>query len=463
MVFLLNESFRLCGWEKLPFALADRKTGDVRFLPKKLFLLLYRCDGRHELQPSALTEEKRSLLDSLHKEGIVRVCENAPLPPDDSFYRDYPARFKASAQWSITGSCNCSCRHCLLRSSENAMGQLSTADCLEIIRQLGECGIRKVSLTGGEPLVRRDFFQLLDALTAQEIVVTTIYTNGLLVSDELLNGLSARGMRPLFQMSYDGTGRHDWLRGQPGAEKAVLRAFERCCEHGFPTSSAMCLHRENTACLAESVRLLASLGCSGLKVSGLRDQGAARQLQDVILNRDELFSVLLDYLPRFFEDGAPMDLMLDGLFAYSKRDGKVFIPFERDASAAPEACLLCGHVRHSLYISPEAQLLPCMSMAGTAAADRFPNLLRTPLRELLHRSEYLDVCDLRLSDYLARNPDCADCADRASCGGGCRALALGDQGCDYLARDDWTCGYFREGWKEKLHACLAGLGIRTKA
>lgn len=459
MYFLLNDRYSLCGWEKLPFALTDRLSGEVRFLPKRDFLLLYRCDGRHLLLPETMTEEERALLDQWLSAGLIRICTDPVGTDEMPVYREYPARFKASAQWSVTGSCNCSCRHCLLSAPENAMEDMATSDCLEIIRQLGECGIRRVSLTGGEALLRPDFFRLLDALTEQEISVTTVYTNGLLISDSLLKRFEDRKLRPLFQMSYDGHGMHDWLRGLSGAEDAVLRAFVCCREHGFHTSAAMCLHRRNTDCLAESVRLLASLGCSGLKVSGLRPQGNAARLEEVILSREEFFSFCLDYLPLFFEDGAPMDLMLDGLFAYRHSDRQYFIPFERDCRAKAEACLLCDHIRQSLYISPEGQVLPCMSMAGTAAAVGFPNLLQTPLRDILSRSEYLDRCDLRLSDYLAHNPECADCEDRISCGGGCRALALGNSGCDYLAKDLWTCGYFRGGWREKLHACLKRHGL----
>ena len=456
MRYLLNEGFRLCGWEKLPFALADRRTGEVRFLPKELFLLLYRCDGRHELSPAALTEAEHARLEALQREGLVRPCaagEEAPA------YRAYPARFKASAQWSVTGRCNCRCRHCLLDAPAGALPEPDTAACLEIIRQLGECGVRQVSLTGGEPLLRGDLFTLLDALREQEICVTTIYSNGLLVSDALLDALEERGLRPLFQLSYDGLGAHDRLRGLPGAEDAALRAFERCRAHGFPTAAAMCLYRGNADRLAGSVTLLRSLGCTALKVSGLREQGAARRLGDEILSQEELFTLLLDYIPRFFADGAGLDLMLDGLFAWNVREGRCFIPFERGGGAEPSACLLCAHVRRSFYISPEGRVLPCMSMAETAAAEDFPSLLETPLREILSRSEYFERSDLRLSDYLAHNPDCAACPDRLLCAGGCRALALGEGGRDYLAKDLWACRYFRDGWRERMHACLARLGL----
>lgn len=55
----------------------------------------------------------------------------------------------------------------------------------------------------------------------------------------LLDALEARGIRPEFNMSFDGVGTHDWLRGIDGAERDVERAFLLCRERGFPTGAEM--------------------------------------------------------------------------------------------------------------------------------------------------------------------------------------------------------------------------------
>ena len=52
-------------------------------------------------------------------------------------------------------------------------------------------GVRKIRLTGGEPLVRRDFLEIVDALLERGIMIPTIYSNGRLVTDELLDTLAA--------------------------------------------------------------------------------------------------------------------------------------------------------------------------------------------------------------------------------------------------------------------------------
>lgn len=140
------------------------------------------------------------------------------------------------------------------------LGELDHESVMGIVQQLGECGVRSVTLTGGEPLVRRDFLEIVDALLERGIMIPTIYSNGRLVTDELLDALEARGIRPEFNMSYDGPGYHDWLRGVPGAEGYAEAAFLRCRERGFPTGAEMCIFGDNKNSLRESVRRLANWG-----------------------------------------------------------------------------------------------------------------------------------------------------------------------------------------------------------
>lgn len=71
----------------------------------------------------------------------------------------------------------------------------------------------QVSLTGGEALTRRDFFEIVDALLEHGIVITLIYSNGALVNENVLKEFENRKIWPGFNISFDGVeGWHDWLR-----------------------------------------------------------------------------------------------------------------------------------------------------------------------------------------------------------------------------------------------------------
>lgn len=136
------------------------------------------------------------------------------------------------------------------------LGEIDHDTMMDLARQIADCGILEVSLTGGEPLVRRDFMELVDALLSYRIRIAQIYTNGKLVDEKLLDQLEERGIRPEFNMSYDGTqGWHDWMRGVPGAGDAVLAAFDLCHERVFPPEPrCACIRATSTCCGRASAR-----------------------------------------------------------------------------------------------------------------------------------------------------------------------------------------------------------------
>lgn len=113
-----------------------------------------------------------------------------------------------------------------MSAPEGKYGELSHEQCVNIIEQLSAAGIAQVSLTGGEPLVRRNFLDIVDALLAKKIAVRQICSNGALVNDQLLDQLARRGIRPEFSVSFDGVGCHDWLCGIASAEKSAIDALK---------------------------------------------------------------------------------------------------------------------------------------------------------------------------------------------------------------------------------------------
>lgn len=88
---------------------------------------------------------------SLEKEGISK----------EQKYKKYDSRFIKKVHWSMTGRCNYKCRHCLISAPHAKLGELSHDECMKIIRELASCGIRQLSVTGGEPLARADFLNSL--------------------------------------------------------------------------------------------------------------------------------------------------------------------------------------------------------------------------------------------------------------------------------------------------------------
>ncbi len=459
--YILTPWWSLRGWKLLPYAIQHLSYPHTEFFREDVFRLLEACDGRTEVRWDGLDDRQRARYDHWEQNGFIRRCgPDESLRPEQE-YRFYPVRFKESVQWSITGRCNFRCRHCFMSAPHAAQGEPSWDQLMAMLDAFERCGIKVMNLTGGEPMVRADFWELVDEILRRGMCVSTIYSNGLLVTDEFLDGLEARGLQPAIQFSFDGVGWHDWMRGVPGAERIVVDAMRRCRERGVPTTASMVICRESVGTIRESVNLLASLGCRMLKVGNASPQGEWLDQPEHYLTQEETYEAFLEYIPRFFEDGAPITLGLEGFFTYDRQRGEIGSPQEKRVDEGNFArALMCGHVRREMYVSPKGNVLPCMSMVGGPIEEKFPNMLEVPLEQILDDgSLYMDITNLRVSDFMAHNPDCAACEWRTQCCGGCRAVAVRDGSTNYLAKDMITCEYYRGGWKTRKDELLSGLGL----
>ena len=450
--YRLKENYLLRGWEKLPYALVDKNRRDPVFVSAKEMQALQLCNGEIDLSLPLIDGEIRDLIPLIEKNGVIERCERGQRISPEQEYRRYPARYIRTAHWSITGRCNYRCKHCYMSAPDAKYGELSHEQIMDIVRQMIDSGIREVSLTGGEPLVRSDFMEIVDALLAGGIHICTIYSNGRLVSDHLLDQLAERGIYPEFNMSYDGVdGWHDWLRGIDGAGRIAEEAFLRCKEKGFPTGAEMCIHGGNKHLLRETVNRLASLGCRSLKTNPISDVGAWKEGgYGPSISMEELYQLYFDYIPHYYEDGMPLHLQLGGFFsADSEHPDRYIIPSVKRCSD-PEKMCVCGHARMVMYISAEGRALPCMALSGMDIQEEFPLIPEIGLQKCITDSRYMRLIDTRASEILRHNPDCAKCEHVLKCLGGCRASALETTPDDILAPDKATCGIFKGGWVEKI-------------
>ena len=451
MYYRLKKNYILRGWEKLPYALADTDTGRILFLDGSGMDALRLCDGTVDLSLPVIPKRIRDLIPLIEEKGIIEPCAPGKAILPEQEYKKYSARYIEEALWSITGRCNYRCRHCYMSAPDARLGELDHETVMDMVSQLADCGVRNVSLTGGEPLVRKDFMEIVDALLERDIHIRAIYSNGGLVTDSLLDALAERGVRPEFNMSYDGEGCHDWLRGIPGAEKAVEEAFLRCRRKGFPTGAEMCIHNANRHTLRKSVRNLAAWGCRSLKVVPVSDVGAWKEGgMGQSIRLEELYRLYLEYIPQYYEDGMPLVLQLGGFFRADPQSPGLFaIPAVKSCGDPDKTCI-CGHARLVLYISAEGRALPCMALSGMDIQREFPLIPQLGLAKCITDSRYMRLIDTRASEYLEKNPECAACGHARKCLGGCRASALENAPGYIMGPDPYVCELFRGGWDVKI-------------
>ena len=451
MFYRLKPEYVLRGWEEMAWVLVKRPENQVRQLPKDMFQALLLCDGETELSDVLLEAPMKKILTQCETEKIIELLDYAYPLEEDQYYQYYHNRFIQRVFWSITGRCNFRCRHCYMDAPDAVLGELSTEEALNMIDQMAECGVLRVDITGGEPLVRPDFWQLIDRILSYKMVIRQIYTNGWLLNEHVLDEFERRGLKPEFSLSFDGVGWHDWMRGVPGAEDAALRAMRLCKARGFRTNAEMCVHRGNADTLAQTVEVLRDAGAHALKTGGVtmtdlwkRNHGG-NALSDV-----EYYNAMLRYIPQYYEAGCPIDIVLGGIIILN-RDGSYRIVADRyDGTEKALDCHLCGAVRWSSYITPEGRLLPCIAMTSSQEQYRFPKVQDIGLKQGLSDSYYMRFVDNRVKDLLAVNAECAACEYRLKCGGGCRAGALLGGDHSLMGCDRGMCFLWKEGFAERI-------------
>ena len=456
MFYKLKPDYVLRGWEEMSWVLVKRPENATCLLPQKMFQVLLLCDGETELPGEILDD---TLLEVLHKcesEGIIEPSvQMSPLEPDQN-YRYYPNRFTRRVFWSITGRCNFRCRHCYMDAPDAMLGELSTEEAFVLIDQMAECGVLQVDLTGGEPFVRKDFWELVDRILSHKIVISQIYTNGWLLSEKTLDEFEKRGLKPEINISFDGVGWHDWMRGTEGAEEASLRAMELCHKRGFPVSVAMCIHRGSREVLPRTVKVLQAVGVTDIRVANVDKTDLwSRNSEGNALTRREYIETVLPYVEWYYREGRPVKRLVLGGVAqlYQDRPGEISVR-HYDGTEKCKECYLCGATRWSCYITPEGRLLPCMPMTASPDQERFPKVQDIGLRKGLRDSYYMQFVDSRVGDLFAANKECDSCCYRYECGGGCRAAALLTGEHDLMGCDRDMCRMWKEGYVERIRRKL---------
>ena len=460
MYYKLKSDYMLRGWKLLPTGVINRETRQVKFLSGKKFAVLKLCNGQNEI----FDDEQRKIMEELLSEGFIEA-NDTPSPLESvQEYKFYDNRFMRAAHWSITGKCNCRCRHCYMSAPQHKVEEFTHEQCLDIIEQMASCGIQTIILTGGEALVRKDFWEIVDALTAADIKINAIFSNGLLINEKFLAELEKRDLKPRFQISFDGVdGCHDWLRGIKGAEKFAIRAIKLLREKNFPVACAFDIHRGNVHVLRDTVKKLASLGVNYLRVAPISEDGEAVGMSDKILSTEELFNALIEYIPQYISDGAPVRVSLSGVF-----EGISPSEYNIPMAKAPEgvnidrACV-CGTVRNSLHIDFNGFVMPCPTMGfNDAGKKHFAPIFYKPLKELLNDGDYMNFINTRMEDYFRANPTCAACEYKNRCSGGCRGLAMADNGDgDLLGIDKGVCKFFKGGYYDKVLALAENLNLKN--
>lgn len=151
--------------------------------------------------------------------------------------------------WNMTRTCNLRCRHCYMDAdSERHGGELTTEEARDFIYDLSTFRSPALLFSGGEPLMRDDFFELAEY--ASELGVRpTLSTNGTLITKKIARRIKEAGVTYV-GISLDGIGPvNDAFRGTDGAYEAAMRGIRHCTEVGQRVGLRFTINQNNVGSL----------------------------------------------------------------------------------------------------------------------------------------------------------------------------------------------------------------------
>ncbi len=182
--------------------------------------------------------------------------------------------------WNLVRRCNLACKHCYATSADiDFAGELDTAEVFEVMDDLRACGVSVLILSGGEPLLRPDIFEISQRARAMGFYVG-LSSNGTLIDERNIDRIRAVGY-DYVGVSLDGLrATHDRFRRKSGAFDASLHGIRLCREAGIKVGLRFTLTRDNADELPDLLCLMEDEGIDKFYLSHLNYAGRGNRNRD---------------------------------------------------------------------------------------------------------------------------------------------------------------------------------------
>jgi mycofactocin radical SAM maturase len=199
--------------------------------------------------------------------------------------------------WELTYACNLACVHCLSSSGRRDPRELTTAECKAVIDELEAMQVFYVNIGGGEPTVRKDFWELIEYATDHHVGVK-FSTNGSRITPDRAAWLAASDYVDV-QISLDGATAevNDAVRG-PGSYATAITAMERLHAAGMENFKlSVVVTRQNVGQL-DAFEAVARRYGAQLRITRLRPSGRGADVWDELHPTARQQRGLYDWLAR---------------------------------------------------------------------------------------------------------------------------------------------------------------------
>lgn len=329
--------------------------------------------------------------------------------------------------WNITRTCNLRCIHCYTDSyAESYPDELTTEEAKRVIQDLASFGIPALLFSGGEPLVRKDLFELV-AYAKSLGIRPTLSTNGVLITEDIARRIKNVGFTYV-GISLDGVGiLNDSFRGVEGAYERAMQGFRNCINESQRVGLRLTLTRHNYSDLNNIFDFIEHEGIHRACFYHLVYAGRGQRIADEDLTHQEsrqAMDTILERTEDFHKRGLDKEILtvdnhVDGIYLYMKL-------MERDDPRAEDVYRLLKWNGGGMYSSGVG--LGDIDFKGDVHPDQFwmhytiDNVRNRPFSQI-----WMDTSDRLMAGLKNRREHikgrCSRCKWFDLCGGAMRVRA----------------------------------------
>jgi radical SAM protein with 4Fe4S-binding SPASM domain len=341
-----------------------------------------------------------------------------------------PRRYSLAIE--LTSHCNQRCAYCYndwRADNGRGVGAMASAELLALIdRAITEVEFDHVTLTGGEPLARNDFFAIMDLCRARETGVFII-SNGGLINDAIAERLAQYSLRGI-QLTLNSIVAEDHDAVVGGRHfAATIAGVEALVRHKVPVVGSIVVTRKNARMVGEILDLWRSLGVETVALSRFSPAGyAAQHVAELLPSRSDMIAALEAAELRGRDHGMDLQVTLPVPACVIEHADYPHVSFG--------GCPI-GTEMQEFALGPRGELRSC-----TLHTESLGDAKTTSLAELVESPKVMAYRDV--------TPEfCAPCPYRESCLGGCGAAAASVLG-DARGLDPFVAQHVDDAFAERL-------------
>lgn len=272
--------------------------------------------------------------------------------------------------WEITKRCNISCIHCI--SSVGNKRELNTEEALKVIDNLKDIGCKELYITGGEPFIREDIFEILKKAKKKKFKIGLI-TNGLLITKKNITKIKLYVNE--LGISLDGASSqiNDKIRGK-GTFKKILKSVELVKSFHIPLTLYITLTKINFQDLENILNLSSALKIKRLRIVEVSLRGRAYKNRNLLKIPKNIKKEFKKYLLKILKKYFPLDM----------------------ASAWDQTCSINSK---TIFLSSLGYIYPCIEIFQENPSCHFGNIRKLDLKNFQRYKKFISQISNKKCPY----------------------------------------------------------------